>query len=31
MDLGENEDSARSAVAVIGQPLSTLGEGMVVI
>jgi CRISPR-associated protein Cas2 len=31
MDLGENEDSARSAVAVIGQPLVTLGNGMVVI
>lgn len=31
LDLGENEDSARSAVTVLGQPLSALGDGMLVI
>ena len=31
LDLGENEDSARSAVRVLGQPLPTAPMGMVVI
>ncbi len=31
LDLGENEDSARAAVAVLGQPLSRQPEGLLVI
>lgn len=31
MDLGENEDSARSAVAVLGQPMATPPIGMLVV